>query len=353
MRVLMIQVGDPLEENHTIPADQVLLRTYFNTGETRPFLKSYIVNADTQMQSLMSAGIFVEYGYLGERKSIGGLWRAGKRMRRLVREKNINLVHVLWGSTTALMTVLMSPVPVVISFSGSDLLGTVDPRGNITKGGRLSRFISRVAALLASRNITKSRHMQSTLWGHARTKCTPIPNGVNLSAFSEINQAEARKQVGWENETGKIILFMNGANAPVKNLPLAEKIFEEVQKQYPAVSLKVLTHAPFDKMLYYYNAADLMLMCSFHEGSNNSIKEALACNLPIVSVNCGDCPERLEKVDNCFVLNTYDPRPLAEKALQVLKSNTRSNGRNFTHEVSIPYIAERIKEVYTLALKKS
>ena len=53
------------------------------------------------------------------------------------------------------------------------------------------------------------------------------------------------------------------------------------------------------------NAADALLLTSFIEGSPNIIKEAMACNLPIVSVRVGDVPQIIAKARNCYVVD-YD-----------------------------------------------
>ena len=42
-------------------------------------------------------------------------------------------------------------------------------------------------------------------------------------------------------------------------------------------------------------------MTSKSEGSPQIVKEALACNLPIVSTNTGDASVRLKSAKNCFI----------------------------------------------------
>ena len=56
------------------------------------------------------------------------------------------------------------------------------------------------------------------------------------------------------------------------------------------------------------NACDALLFVSMYEGSPNIVKEALACNLPIVSVAVGDVAERLEGVAGC-TCRSADPVP--------------------------------------------
>jgi len=53
-------------------------------------------------------------------------------------------------------------------------------------------------------------------------------------------------------------------------------------------SLVAVWNVPNDRMPLYYSAADVMVLCSDSEGSPTSVKEALACGLPVVSTDVGD-----------------------------------------------------------------
>jgi teichuronic acid biosynthesis glycosyltransferase TuaC len=87
------------------------------------------------------------------------------------------------------------------------------------------------------------------------------------------------------------------------------------------------------------------LLTSFHEGSNNSIKEALYCNLPIVSVKCGDAEERLENVENCYICD-YDSDSISEVLYKVYSSGKRSNGTRYITEVSLENCANQLLNFY-------
>ena len=69
------------------------------------------------------------------------------------------------------------------------------------------------------------------------------------------------------------------------------------------------THSEINEML---NAANCLLLTSLHEGSPNIVKESMACNLPVVTVNCGDVAIRLSDVTPSFVSKDYNANELAD-----------------------------------------
>jgi len=65
------------------------------------------------------------------------------------------------------------------------------------------------------------------------------------------------------------------------------------------MELLTVSKVYYTEMPWYYSAADAMILCSDSEGSPTSVKEALACNLPVVSTDVGDvrrsCEESRER----------------------------------------------------------
>lgn len=349
MKILMIHAGTAINKINVSEEALYLKRKSLNDGEINYFSKHEIINADSQMQSIINEGIEIEYGYLSDRKSLRALFKAGIYIRKLCKEQSSELVHVFWGTTTALITILFSPRPVVISFCGSDLLGSKDQKGNITNSGWFSRFISQIAATFSIANITKSEQMKSSLWVFNRKKTIVIPNGVNLKGFYPIDKSTAQKHLNFDPNK-KYILFFYTEGQVVKNKILAEEVFRIVKETVNETVILYASNIVHEELIYYYNACDVMLLCSFHEGSNNSIKEARACNLPIVSVNAGDAKERLEMVDNCFVLG-WDAAQLAEKIILILRNQKRSNGEYFSKDVDMAFIADRVIKLYEKVLQ--
>lgn len=341
----MIHVGNEITYSNNVPKENYLERISFHTGKPAIYLKHDIINADLEMQAIIDAGVEVFYGHLTYRKSIIHLFKAGIRLRKIVREEKCSIVHVMWGSTTALMATLFSPVPVVVTYCGSELIGNVDKKGKITIVGVFNRFFSQIAGLLASRIITKSEDMNKRLWSISKAKATAIPNGLNLKNFYPMNVENCRDVLGWDVDK-KYLLFFDGSGAIVKDRILAEEVFKIVKKEFPNTELEIMVGKNYDVLPIYYNAANVMLLTSFHEGSNNSLKEARACNLPVVSCNVGDAQERLSNVDNSFVTKTRDPNEIAKFVIYILNNNFRSNGYLLSSEVSLETIAKKEIEVY-------
>jgi glycosyltransferase involved in cell wall biosynthesis len=345
----MVHVGNEVDVNPTPDDPMYLQRLSLIDRQPKWFLKHDIINADSQMQSLIEAGIHVEHGHLSDRKSIASLWKAGKQIRAICKKENMDVVHVLWGTTTGLITTLFSPKPVVISFCGSDLLGNKNANGKQTKGGRINRILSLVASFLANGIITKSENMKRTLPRLVRTKTTAIPNGIDLSKFAPMDRNTACAELGFDPHK-KHVLFFYTEGQVVKNEEMARAVFSRVKETFPDAELVIATKIPHGKLNLYYNACDVMMLTSWHEGSNNSLKEANACNLPIVSVDVGDAKERLAQVENSFVLPDHQVEPFTEKVVEVLRSNQRSNGAKFAHEVSMAAIAQQVISVYKKAM---
>ena len=125
-----------------------------------------------------------------------------------------------------------------------------------------------------------------------------------------------------ENE--RIALFSSSFDRVEKNYPLAKKSVElgggvrliELGKGYSKHEINKL-----------YNACDLLLMTSIREGSPQVIKEAMACNCPIVSTDVGDVKELIGNTEGCYI-TSYDPEDVAENIKIALELGKRTKGRD-------------------------
>jgi glycosyltransferase involved in cell wall biosynthesis len=147
----------------------------------------------------------------------------------------------------------------------------------------------------------------------------------------------------------KIVLFNAsiGKSQHVKNPALARETIDLLAGTDPAVSLHVMSGASTEEVVWMLNAADCLLVTSLHEGAPKIVQEAMACNLPVVSVPCGDVPERLTGVYPGGIAS-YDVAELAGLVREVLDGENRSNGREQAMQqgLSITTYAEKAIQTY-------
>ncbi|HUQ48634.1 MAG TPA: glycosyltransferase [Gemmatimonadaceae bacterium] len=269
------------------------------------------------------------------------LLREVRSIRSRIRQFEPDVVHAHYGTITAFATVVAADVPVVITFRGSDL------NPSLTDGvvrNAIQKLLSNTSARFAKAVILVSRDLQARLWlQHPRASV--IPTGVDLSLFKPGSRADARDKLGWSLED-KVVLFNAGTSPKVKRLDLAEQSLELLRQRIPAARMEVLRGmTPHDNLPHYMNGADCLLLTSDFEGSPDIVKEALACNLPIVSVDAGDVRERTAGVKGTALVER-NPEALANAMAQVLELNERSNGRDKIAELDSGKIRDAVIQVY-------
>jgi len=128
----------------------------------------------------------------------------------------------------------------------------------------------------------------------------------------------------------------------------------DVETKRSDIALEKIMGVPHEMMPIYLNAADVLLVTSLHEGSPNIVKEAMACNLPVVTVKCGDVSERLENVYPSRVVTSYAPRLIADAIMDVLQSKSKSNGREELkkQKLEIESFGKALVNVYHIAVNR-
>jgi glycosyltransferase involved in cell wall biosynthesis len=107
-----------------------------------------------------------------------------------------------------------------------------------------------------------------------------------------------------------------------------------------------LSRVPNNEVAVWLNASDVLLLTSLHEGSPTIIKEALACDRPVVAVDVGDVRERIQEVEGCH-LALPNAESLAAKLHLVHGGPRRVAGRIKVQELSLKSVALRLEEFYS------
>jgi len=256
-----------------------------------------------------------------------------------------DLIHAIFGQSG--LVALPAPIPLVITLHGSDLQGWIGNNGEFTLAGKLLQRLSRFVARHAQEVIVVSPHLAKFL--PRGVKYHVIPGGINLELFKPIPMAEARIRLNLPPNR-RLVLFPADPKNPIKRYPLAEAACSYLESE---VELEIipLINIPHHKVPEYMNACDLMLLTSRHEGSPTVVKEALACNTPIVSVDVGDVKKWISQVEGCMLCMDDEVETISAAIKQVLDRQQRVNGRKVVAPLSLENTIERIISVYTAAVK--
>lgn len=294
----------------------------------------------SQIDSLKKNGVTCDVFTLsgeGKTKYIKNI----KRLRSFLLSRDYDIVHAHYAYTgwTARMA---TKLPLVVSYMGSDIYGHVNINGIYTLPTMLLHKTSTyILPLLSSYSIVKSKRM---LKEFSTKKISVIPNGVKFEIFQP--KVVSREELGL-SATKKYILFSSYPDArKVKRFDIAEEAVNILKKILPEVELLWIENKSAQDVAKYLNAVDCLLLTSEHEGSPNIVKEAIACNLPVVSRDVGDVSERIEGVQNCYLVSNK-PEEIADILNIVLKKNQRAvNGFNKIQDLSQQTIASKIQRIY-------
>jgi glycosyltransferase involved in cell wall biosynthesis len=234
----------------------------------------------------------------------------------------VDLVHAHYGFSGWVARVQASK-PVVVSFMGDDLLGTPGQKGRATARSRVAVQINRWLARTVDRVIVKSEEMARIV---SPVEATVVPNGVDLEAFRPMDRRQARGMLGWADDR-RYVLFPGDPAIPRKGFTLANATLERVRRGLgQSIELVPLRGIPSDRVPLVMNACDALLMVSLSEGSPNAVKEALACDVPVISVPVGDTPELLADVSGT-ALCPRDPDALSAALSRMLRDSVSCEGR--------------------------
>jgi glycosyltransferase involved in cell wall biosynthesis len=162
----------------------------------------------------------------------------------------------------------------------------------------LSDFTKYVSGVICVSTKNKQESIKNGLT--TEDKCIVLPNAFDRALFYPQNRIELRKKYGFNNNDFIVsfvggfihrkgakrisdaitllndkeikVIFIGGGVRQPESLPVCDGIIFQGE-------------VPHKKIVEYLNCSDIYILPTLHEGSNNSIIEAMACGLPIISSN--------------------------------------------------------------------
>lgn len=308
---------------------RVLFVSSGRQGKVNPIIQN-------QGDSLRRAGIEVDFYMVSGRG-----WKSYVKnimpLRKQIKSGNYDVIHAHYAFCAYLVNIatLGFKKTLVVSLMGSDIW-------EHKWYPILVRTIATIAHWKAV--IVKSKEMRDRVGiSHAFV----VPNGVDMERFRELSKAECQNKLGWDMH--KIhVLFPADPSIARKNWPLAEGAVTKLNAQGKhIIELHAMVGVRNEDTPIHYNAADAVVLPSFYEGSANALKEAMACNVPIVTTDMGDCRERIEDCEGCYVANTYEVDEFSDLLTKALRCDkTQGRERLLVDGIADCQVAERIIKIY-------
>jgi glycosyltransferase involved in cell wall biosynthesis len=317
------------------------------SGNVQPFSITPFIKA--QGDALMERGIQLSYFRIegrGFKNYCKSIWY----LRKQIKMKEVDLIHAHYSLCGWVAVLARWKTPVVVSLMGDDAQGTFTGEKKLTFSSRFVLLLTRLLQPFVKAIITKSADLEKIVY---RKKISyVIPNGVQLNKFLAASSG-FRSRLGLKAET-KYVLFLGNASDLNKNYRLARDAVKLLGRN--DVELINVFNAPHERVMEYLNSVDVFVCCSFAEGSANVIKEAMACNCPMVVTNAGDAAWIIGDEPGCYI-SSYDPVQFSAdlaRALEYSQQYGRTNGRKRIADLGLDAdsVTEKLMQVYQKILHK-
>ncbi len=269
-----------------------------------------------------------------------GVWGYLKNIPELKKQITIfkpDIIHSHYSFCGIIAVFASWKIPIVISLMGSD-----------THQSKIMKFIIKLFSDYKwTKTIVKSEDMKTRL---GLKNAVVLANGVDLNLFHPLDKKECRQKIGWDLDD-KYVLFVSNPDRKEKNFALAQATIDRIKIN--SVELKIIYHIDHSQMPVYLNAADVLILTSKWAGSPNIVKEAMACNVPVVATKVGDIEYLFGNTEGYYYTDP-DPDKLAEIINYVLNNDIKPDGRQRIIDLKLDSesVANKLIQLYQEVLSK-
>jgi len=281
-------------------------------------------------------------------------WKAYWYSKGLIKEKQFNLCHAFFGIPCGYIAMKLK-IPYIVSLRGSDV-----PFYN-KRFYWLDKFIfknlSRKIWKKSKATITNSQGLKElALESSPNQKIEMIFNGVDVEEFKPLKNKKQNKQLTLIS-TGRLIerkgyqyLIPAIKNLNVKLQLIGDgNLTDELKDLSKGLDVEFLGKKNHKDLIKDLQKADIFILPSLNEGMSNSILEAMACELPIITTDTGGSKELIK--GNGFIVEkeSIDDLKKVLKKYQKDKTLIKKQGeisRKIAEKMSWKNVAGAYRGVY-------
>lgn len=309
-----------------------------------------------QVESLRKAGISVDVFFINGRENRLDYFKAIAGLSDKLRSNHYDIVHA--HHTYCIYPLLFAKMlrstkfRLVLTFHEAEVY---KPYGLIPSDadciGKLVYL--RWPKKIALKNADLVISVEDKLAGKSgfKEKVVILPCGVDLNLFQPKDKTRCRVKLALPIHK-KIVLFpASPCRRTQKGFDLLEKALTLMQRE--DITLITGGKIAHENMTYYMCAADAVVQTSRFEASPMVIKEAMACNMPIISTDVGDTRRVIGDTEGCYICER-NAEDIAEKIDKALEFNARTKGRDriIALGLGLHEISRKIIEVYKELVKE-
>lgn len=246
----------------------------------------------------------VEFGIYNIRGNIDKkeYLRSLNRVYDIIEKEGYDIVHIHYGFSGLF---LLNPfrkckVPVVVTLHGGDI--------QAEQGKTVQVFFTKRILKYADYAITLNERMDRIAQMYIK-KTAIVPCSTDTDFFTP-----PMTRLPLTGKTTINVIFPSAHSRIVKNYPLFCEVVKIMKKKYDITCIETeLNSMTREQVRDIYGRSDVMLMTSISEGSPQVVKEAMSCNLPVITTKVGDVDLLLEGVAGSGWVFPHDANLLADK----------------------------------------
>lgn len=294
----------------------------------------------TSAQGLRALGVDVQLEYLGNLRSPLNILAARRRVR--ARARGFDVVHAQYGSACALVTAGVEDRPTAVTIRGNDWNLHQASLHWLWAHTRLARWTTEIVLGFNPVVTAVSRRIAAeVLERFPALTVAVIPAAIDLNRWIPRSTPMATQR-----QAPRVLFTASNPRDPIKGYSLFERTIRRAKERIPSLVTVVATGVAHEDMPTLVASCDVVLCTSETEGWPNSIKEALACNVPFVSTDVSDLAAIAGYEETTCRVCPSDHIALSDALCAVLSGPPPSDLRRHVADMDLKPTAARLVAAY-------